>query len=59
MARTREGLGEQQREKQSEVTVVRAWTQAHSAFHRVQRAHYRLDVDCEHFRAHDNAMEEN
>jgi hypothetical protein len=59
MARTGEGHGEQRREKQSEVTVGRTRTQAHAAFHRVQRARYGLDVDCEQFHAHDNATEEN
>jgi hypothetical protein len=43
-ARTGEGLGEQRREEQSEVTVGRARTQAHAAFHSVQRVHHGLDV---------------
>jgi hypothetical protein len=59
MARTREGLGEQRHEEQSEVTVGRVRTQAHATLYRVQRARHGLDVDCEQFRAHDNVMKAN
>jgi hypothetical protein len=43
-AQTGEGLGEQRREEQSEVTVGRARTQAHTTFHHIQRARHGLDV---------------
>jgi hypothetical protein len=59
MAWTGEGLGEQRRGQQSEGAAGRARTQAHAAFHHVQHAHHELDLDCEQFRAHDNAMKEN
>jgi hypothetical protein len=59
MARTEEVLGEQRHEEQNEVTVGRVRTQAHATLYRVQRARHRLDIDCEQFRAHDNATKAN